>query len=126
MAYLARNPQLPSDETLSAEDKRTLHRRFDANEYELNIDGFTVDWSLIEAIEVVRAARQSSPAGWLVKNLVYAGERYHVGVYWGKQELVLSNITLEAARYVAAVIAHYASGPVTYSGEAEIVALTDE
>jgi hypothetical protein len=111
---------------LSGEDKRILHRRFDANAYELNIDGFAVDWSLIEAIEVVKAARQSSPAGWLVKNLMYLGDRYHIGVYWGKQEMVLSNISLEAARYVAGVIAHYAPGPVTYSGEPDIVTLTDE
>lgn len=117
MAYLARIEQRPTMDDLSEEDKRTLGKRFDANAYEVNVDGQRAEWDQINEIEVAQAARESGPAGWLVKKLVYAGERYHVGIYFGGGgELVLTNLTLEAAKYVVQTIAYYARHNIQYTG----------
>lgn len=125
MAYLARVYELPSPDSLTEADRRTLDKRFDANAYELNFDGQPVDWTMIEEIEIVVAARQSTPAGWLLKKVVFAGDRYHIGVYFGKNEIVLTNLTLEAARFVAATIAHFAPSGVRYAGIPDFVATTE-
>ncbi len=116
MAYLARVDKQPDPQTLSADEQRTLERRFDANAYELNFDGQRVEWGWIDEVEVAQAAREGGPAGWIVRKLVFSGERYHVGVYCGQDEAVLTNVTLEIARYVVAVIAYYATQNIRYSG----------
>lgn len=126
MAYLAHVRELPSADHLSDDEKKTLHKRFDANDYEVNFDGEAIEWGLIEEIEIVRAARQNSPAGWLVRNVIYGGDRYHVGVYFGKNELVLPNITLEIARYVAQTIAYYARQDVRYTGIEGVAPVTGD
>ena len=96
----------------------SIGKRFDANEYELNIQGGRVEWDVIDEVEVAKAARVSSPAGWFVKKIMYSGgERYHVGVFFGRGgELVLTNITEEQARYVVETVAHYAKQPIRYTG----------
>ncbi|MDZ4768034.1 MAG: hypothetical protein SGJ24_02810 [Chloroflexota bacterium] len=126
MPYLARVHELPSADHLDAADRKLLDKRFDANAYELNFDGQPVDWSLIEEIEVVKAARQGNLAGLVVRNLMFGGDRYHIGVYFGKQEIVLTNITQEVTRYIMATIGHYAPSGVRYKGETDIAMLTEE
>ncbi len=116
MLYLKRLTSAPSKADLSADDLKTLDKHFDVNRYELNIDGEQVEWGLIDEVEVAEAARSNNPSGWLVKHLVFGGERYHVGVYFGKEELVLTNLSEAAARYVVALIAFYATRDIRYSG----------
>lgn len=79
MAYLKRVEVKPNPPAES------IGKRFDANEYELNIQGGRVEWDVIDEVEVAKAARVSSPAGWFVKKIMYSGgERYHVGVFFGR------------------------------------------
>jgi hypothetical protein len=124
MANLARIDQRPSPDGLSDEERRVLDKRFDANAYEINIDGHRAEWSAIHEVEVAKAARESGPAGWFVKKVIYAGERYHVGVYHATGELVLTNVTLETAKYVVETIAYYANHTIRYSGVEGIAPVT--
>lgn len=117
MSYLAHVKELPSAEHLTAEEQNLLDRRFDANEFELNFDGEAVEWGLIEEVEIAVAAREKSPTGWFIRNVVYRGaDRYHIGVYYGKAEVVLTNVTLEIARFIAQTIAYYTRQDVRYTG----------
>jgi hypothetical protein len=125
MANLARVEQRPSLDSLSEEDRRTLDKRFDANAWEINIDGRRAEWSVIEEVEVAKAAREGGPAGWFVKKVIFAGDRYHIGLYFGSEELVLTNVTLEAARFVVQTIAYYANNVIRYKGLDGIVAVTE-
>ncbi len=112
-AYLKRSEQKPTPPS----DTKTLDKRFDANAYEINIEGGRADWSAINEVEIAKAARINSPAGWFVKKVMYAGaERYHVGVFFDRGELVLTNVTLEAAQYVVETVAYYATQPIRYTG----------
>ena len=125
MANLARIEQRPSMEGLSEEDRRTLDKRFDANAWEINIEGHRAEWGVIDEVEIAKAARERGPAGWFVKNIIYAGERYHVGIYFGSQELVLTNVTLEAAKFVVQTIAYYANNVIRYKGPDDLVPVTE-
>lgn len=125
MANLARIEQRPSPDGLSDEERRTLDKRFDANAYEINIDGHRAEWAAVDEVEVAKAAREGGPAGWFVKNVIYAGDRYHVGVYFGGGELVLTNVTLETAKYVVQTIAYYANHTIRYSGVEGIAPVTE-
>ena len=125
MPYLARIEQRPTMEGLSEEDQYTLKKRFDTNAYEVNIDGQRIEWGAIDEVEIAKAAREKGPAGWLVKKLIFAGERYHVGLYFGQGEAVLTNVTLETAQFVVATIAYYANHAIRYSGAEGIVPVTE-
>ncbi len=125
MAYLARIEQRPGLAALTDEDRRTLDKRFDANAYEINVDGQHVEWGLIDEVEVAKAAREGGPAGWFVKKVIFSGERYHVGVYFGQGELVLTNVTLEAAKFVVHTIAYYANHAIRYTGIEGIAPVTE-
>ena len=116
MAYLAHVEQRPTMDALSEEERRGLAKRFDANAYEVNIDGKRVEYGKIDEVEVAKAAREGGPAGWFVKKVVFAGERYHIGVYFGDGEAVLTNVTLDAATYVVQTIAYYANNLIRYTG----------
>jgi hypothetical protein len=116
MAYLARIEQRPSPEELTDEERRSLDKRFDANAYEINIDGKRVEYAAVNEVEVAKAAREGGPAGWFVKKVIFAGERYHVGIYFPQGELVLTNVTLDTAKFVVQTIAYYANNPIRYAG----------
>jgi hypothetical protein len=126
MANLVRIEQRPTMDGLSDEERRLLDKRFDANAYEINIDGHRAEWSKIDEVEVAKAAREGGPSGWFVKKVVFGGERYHVGVYFGDGgELVLTNVTLETAKYVLATIAYFANRRIRYTGIEGIVPVTE-
>ncbi len=111
MAFLKRSDVKPNAPAES------IGKQFDANEYELNIKGGRIEWDAIDEVEVAKAARINSPAGWFVKKIMYSGgERYHVGVFFGKGELVITNITEEQARYIVETVAYYAKQPIRYTG----------
>jgi hypothetical protein len=126
MPYLQRLKVRPDPDKLSRRDARILGQRFDPYAGEVVIDGEALPWDSIEEIEVAKAARAAGPAGWLVKFLVYSGgNRYHVAFYAGAREAVLSNLTLEAARYVVQSAAYYAPRPILYSGIDSLSPLTE-
>jgi hypothetical protein len=117
MPYLKRLDAPPTPPS----DMKLIEKRFDVNAYEINIEGGRVEWEQIDEVEVAQAARINSPAGWFVKKVMYGGERYHVGVFFGRGELVLTNISLEQACYVVATVAYYAKQPIRYTGIEGIV-----
>jgi len=115
LGYLQRLKVRPDADTLSASDRSHLNERFDPYAGEVVINGEPVNWRSIEEVEVARAARAHGPAGWFVKQM-YGDERYHVGVYYGAYEAVLTNLTLKSAEYVVRTIAFYAPQSIRYSG----------
>lgn len=126
MPHLQRLPNPPKLSALSEADRRYIEAHFDINQTEVNFDGQYMDLHKIDEIEVAKAARQSGPAGWLVKNIVYGGEdRYHLALYSGRNELVLPNITLPVARYVVQSIAYHARAPIRYTGPDDIAPVSD-
>ena len=114
MPYLQRQAQPPAP--LPADQQSQLDKRFNANAYQLSFDTGGVDWGLIETVEVAQAARLNNPAGWLLRKLIYSGERYHVGVYFGEHEIVLTNVSREMAAYVIHTIAYHTRQPIRYAG----------
>lgn len=115
--YMLPQSNRPREDRLSEGDIRTLKSHFEPTNYEVVVDGQGLDWSKIDEVEVAPAARHRSPSGWFVRNILYGGtDRYHVGIYSGRNELVLTNITLEAARYVVQMIAYYARNRIVYNG----------
>lgn len=116
MNYLQRIKYRPNMDDLKDIESNFLLERFDVSAGEVYVDGHRVFWNEIDEVEVVKAARASGLSGWLVKNVVYNEERYHVGIYYAHQEAVLPNITLDMAKYVVQTIAFYATSPVRYKG----------
>lgn len=114
MPYLQRQTQPPAP--LPEDQQRQLDKRFDANDFEVSVEGNRVEWGLIDEVEVAQAARVNNPAGWLLKKLIFPGERYHVGIYFGQRELVLTNVSREMAAYVTQMIAYHAQQPIRYTG----------
>lgn len=110
-------------DTLTPAERDYIQQHFDpyANEVVINRD--TIGWDTIEEVEVAEAARSTGPAGWLVKYLFMGGSRYHVGVYFGREEAVLTNMTLNCARYIVQMIAFYAPKRVLYNGPEDICPL---
>ena len=124
--YMLPQSTAPREDALSTGDVRTLQSHFEATNFEVKVDGQGFAWTAIDGIEVVAAARQRSPAGWIVRNLIFGGkDRYHVGIYSGEHELVLINITLEAARYVVQTIAYYARNRIPFTGPEGITATAE-
>jgi hypothetical protein len=124
--YMLPQSTRPREDRLSEGDIRTLQAHFEPTNYEVIVDGQGLDWSKIDEIEVVPAARHRSPSGWFVRTILYRGtDRYHVGIYSGRNELVLTNITLEAARYVVQTIAYYARNRIVYNGPDGFTATTE-
>ncbi|MFO7320597.1 MAG: hypothetical protein DIU68_002615 [Chloroflexota bacterium] len=113
--YLQRLNVRPDPEALGPAGKAALQAHFDPYAAEVVVNGRTIAWSSIDEVEVVRAARVGGPAGWLVKQM-YGEDRYHVGIYFGPEEAVLTNVPLSVAEHVVRTIAFYAPHPVRYSG----------
>ncbi len=111
----------PKEHDLSPDDVQFLQKHFAPTNYEIVVDGQGIEWSKIDEVEVAKAARAGGPAGWLIKKTLYAGQdRYHVGVYSGRHELVLPNVSLPAAKYVVQTIAYYARNRIRYTGPEDI------
>lgn len=125
MTYLQRINYHPNTDQMTDAEKRYLTDHFDAYGAELVAHGQALPWQLIEEVEVAKAARAAGPAGWLVKNLVVGGERYHVGIYYGNQEIVFSNVTWNVAQYIVRNIAYFAPQMIRYTGPEDLVALTE-
>jgi hypothetical protein len=116
MAYLQRINYRPNMDHLTEDEKRYLEQHFDAYGSEIVVHGEAIPWQVIEEVEVAVAARSAGLAGWLVKNVVMGGERYHLGIYYGNAEAVFTNITLNTAEYILKHIAYYAPQAVRFTG----------
>lgn len=126
MAYLQRTKVRPNPDDLTEGEARFVHEHFDVYAGEVIVDGQSVAWNQIEEIEVVPAARVVGPAGWIVRYFVHGNERYHVGLYFERQEAIVRNVTLKVARYIVDCIAFYAPLPVRYTGVADIAPLVED
>lgn len=125
MTYLQRINHRPIS-NMTPEEEAALANVFDAYGEEGVFHGQVIPWRVIEEVEVAVAPHAVGLAGWLVKKVLQKGvERYHVGVYYGRQEAVLPNITWEQARFVVQNIAYYATNRVLYHGPEDVAPLTE-
>lgn len=113
--YLERLQAPPAPDDLSGAEQRYVNEHFEAHAAEVYINGAALDWDRVDAVEVVAAARVAGPSGWLLKQLI-GTDRYHLGIYAGKQEQILTNIPLTVAQFIVQTIAYHAPNPVRYSG----------
>jgi hypothetical protein len=126
MIYLLPLKNAPKQDNLTAKDIAFLQQHFEVTNYEVVFDGYGLDWTKIDEIEVVEAARSKSPAGWFVRNVLYGGDiRYHIGIYSGRNEIVLPNLNTETAKYILATIGYYLRDRVKYTGP-QALAITVE
>jgi hypothetical protein len=123
--YLERITYRPNMDALSDREKRYVQRHYDYTSTEVIVHGNAVPWDVIDSVEVVVAARAAGPSGWLVRRLV-GSDRYHVGLYFGRQELVLPNVSLALAKYIVEVLAYHAPYPVQYTGPDDLVPLRED
>lgn len=116
MQYLERLETRPRLSELDEADRKIIEARVKIDRNDIAIDGQRFELHKVDHVEVAVAARQSSPAGWLVKKVLYGGDRYHVGVYSGREEMIVTNISLAAATYIVQSVAHFAGVNIRYSG----------
>ncbi|MEO8610086.1 MAG: hypothetical protein ABI690_19485 [Chloroflexota bacterium] len=116
MVYLQRIKARPSPEDLTPGEARFVQHSFDPYAGEVLVGGQAVAWNAIEEVEVAVSARAAGPAGWLVRHIVHGNERYHVGLYFGQNEAIVPNVTLNVARYIVQCVAFFAPLPVRYTG----------
>ena len=124
--YLRRLKARPSPDDLPPAEARLAQHRFDPYAGEVLVDGQSVGWNEIEEVEVALSRRAAGPAGWLVRYLVHGDDRYHVGLYFGREEAILTNVTLAVARYVVECVAYFAPQPVRYSGPDNLAQVIEE
>lgn len=126
MNYLERPKAPPRLDDLADNERRALDHKFDAHPAELTVHGQSIPWNRIDEVEIAKAARQRTLAGWFVRNIVYAEERYHVGIYFGSEEAILPNLPLKAAQFVVQSIAYYMQSPIRYAGVEGLVPVVKE
>ncbi len=126
MLYLQRPKSPPQLEALSDNERQAIDGKFDAHPAELTVNDQIIAWNRIDEVEIAKAARQNTLAGWFVRNIVYAEERYHVGVYFGAQEAVLTNLPLMAAQFVVTSIAYHMQAPIRYTGVQGLIPVVEE
>jgi hypothetical protein len=125
MSTLQRINYRPNTDALSERERESLTSKFDAASTDVIVNGEVIPWSAIEEIEVAVAARLKGASGWIVKKFVMGGDRFHVAFYFGRQEAVLINLTLEAAAYVVKSAAYYAPRAITYTGPEGLAPLSE-
>lgn len=123
--YLQKINFRPNTDALSDRERQYLQNHYDYNSTELFVHGNAIAWDAVEEVELVIAARLSGAGGMLTR-LLMGGDRYHVGIYFGKREAVLPNISLTTAKYILQTIAYNAPFPVRYNGPNDLVAVADE
>lgn len=125
MPVILRMQNRPKLSELSESEQRYLEAHFSANQTELQIDDEFVQLHHIDSVEVATAARAGA-SGWLVKRLFFSGQdRYHVGIFSGRHEAVLPNVSYNVARYVVQTIAYFIRTRVQYTGPEGLVPLDE-
>lgn len=123
--YLQRINFRPNTDALSDRERQYLQNHYDYTMTEVIINGNAIAWDNVEEVEVAVAARLSG-AGGVLTRFFMGGDRYHLGIYFGKREAVLPNIPLTTAKYILQTIAYHAPYPVRYKGPDDLVALAAE
>ncbi|MEZ4668722.1 MAG: hypothetical protein R3E39_12490 [Anaerolineae bacterium] len=116
LIFLQRIKNQPNPESLSAAESRYVREMFDPGSREVVVNGEVIEWTEIDEVEVALSPRAAGPAGLFVRYFVHAEDRYHVGIYFGRSEAILPNVTLAVAKYVVQCIAFYAPLPIRYKG----------
>lgn len=127
MSYLKHLPYRPKPDELTIAEAEYLLSHFEiaANEVVINQNQI-INWRSIEEVEVAPAPRINGAAGWLLRFLAYNNvERYHIGIYYGPMEAVLTNVSLEVVKYVLRMIAYYVPQRVLYTGPDGLTLLED-
>lgn len=125
MPYLMRMTMKPDIRQLSTQETDQLNRVFDVYSTEVRIHGEPVGWNEIDEVELVTAPTVRGIASWLLGLFVNTDERYHVGLYLGRDEAVIPNVTRQQALYVLHTVAYYAPQSVRYTGPDGIVPLAE-
>jgi hypothetical protein len=125
MPYLQRVQARPNFDGLSTSEIRYIQTHFDPYANEVIVNEQLIKWEQIDEVEVAVAARTAGPSGWIVKTLLMGGERYHIGIYYGQVEAVLTNVTLNTARYIVQMIAFYSPKRIAYQGPEDIAPLVE-
>lgn len=126
MATLVRLGKSPNTDDLSQDEIRFIDSHFEVTPQAVMLNGVTFTWDQVTEVETAKAARSNSPAGWFVKKIVYAGERYHVAVYAGRAEAVLPNTTYRIVQHIVQTIAYYAPKKLKYSGVEGVSPISEE
>jgi hypothetical protein len=126
MPFLQRLKERPVLDTLAEPDQHQLARHLLVEPDAMFIDGEPIPWAVIDEVEVAKAPDVAGPLGGLVRWFAHGGhESYHLAVYYGYREAVLSNISLAAAAFIVQTVAHHASRPVRYVGPEGLAPLTE-
>lgn len=125
MPFLQRINYRPNMDALDSRERENLQQNFDPASTDVMVEGDPIPWMMIDEVEIAVAARSRGAAGWFVKNVVMHGERYHVALYFGREEKVLPNLTHAAAEYVVKTIAYYAPKQIRYKGPDGFAAVTE-
>ena len=124
MPYLMRMNVRPNADTLSRRELAELTRSFDTYAGEVLIHGEPVGWNEITEVELVTAPTVGGLSTWLMGFFVDVEDRYHLGVYLGRDEAVVANINKRQVLYVLNAIAYYAPNAVRYTGAEGFAPLT--
>lgn len=126
MVFLQKLKTRPNPDALGADDAEFLRQMFDTSAMGVIAAGESVRWDEIDEVEVALSPRAKGPAGWLVRKVVHGADRYHVGIYFGRNEAILPNVSLDAARYAVQCVAYYSPLPVRYSGVEGLFEVVEE
>lgn len=125
MSYLMRINVRPDETKLPERERRQMTREFDTYAGEVRIHGQVVGWDEITEVELVTAPTTGGFSAAILGFFVNTTDRFHLGIYLGRDEAVLANITEKQALYALQAIAYYAPQPVRFVGPDGLVPLVD-
>ena len=114
----------PDARRLSNREQAQLADIFDPYAREVIVHGEPVGWDEIEEVELVTAPTVGGLSTWVMSFFVEVEDRYHLGIYLGRDEAVLANISERQVLYALNLIAYYAPKPVRYTGPDGFAPLT--
>ena len=124
MPYLMRMKASPNPDTLSRGELTDLTRIFDTYGAEVMSHGEPVGWDESKEVELVVAPTVGGLSTWVMSLFVNTEDRYHLGIYLGRDEAVVANISKRQVLYALSAIAYYAPNPVRYNGPEGFAPLT--
>lgn len=126
MTYLMRVNVRPNADKLDPHELEQINNEFDTYAGEVRIHGEPVGWDEIDEVELVVAPTVGGLSSWLLGALVNTDDRYHLGIYLGRDEAVLANISENQARYALQAIAYYAPNAIRFVGPEGFVPTVDQ
>ena len=126
MPYLMRINVRPDADKLEPQELEQILNEFDTYAGEVRIHGQPVSWSEIDEVELVDAPTVGGLSSWLLSAFVNTEDRYHIGIYLGRDEAVLANVSERQARYVLQALAYYAPNPIRFKGPEGFVPTVDQ